>query len=80
MNKQNKYHTDFLTANSLVIGMGSVFNIAGDYFRYNSCETGEEADRLALANDWLMVGQDIKNTMTVFEDSNQKQLVIPFVD
>ena len=80
MNKQNRYHTDFLTANSFVIGMGSVFNIAGDYFRYNSCETPEEADNMALASDWYMVGQDIKNGMTIFENSNQDQLVIPFVD
>ena len=82
MNKQYKYRTDFLTANSFLIGMGSVFNIAGDYFIYNRSKSEAEADFLALLNDWSMVGQDIKNSMDIFQSENesQKQLVIPFAD
>lgn len=82
MNKQKKYRTDFLTANSFIIGMGSVFNIAGNYFKYNCSETAEEADIVAIANDWNVVGQDINDAMAIFEKENnsQKQLVIPFVD
>jgi hypothetical protein len=82
MNKQKKYRTDFLTANSFLIGMGSIFNIAGNYFKYNSSDTAEEADGLAIANDWHVVGQDINDAMAIFEkeNHNQKQLVIPFAD
>ena len=82
MNEGKKYKTDFLTANSFLIGMGSVFNIAGDYFIYNRSKSDAEADFLALFNDWYMVGQDIKNSMDIFESENksQKQLVIPFAD
>ncbi|MCJ7447969.1 MAG: hypothetical protein MUO72_09760 [Bacteroidales bacterium] len=82
MNKRRKYYTDFLTANSFVIGLGSVFNIAGNYFIYNSSESAEEADLIALTNDWYVIGQDIDNALTFFDKENksQKQLVIPFVD
>ena len=80
MNDHKKYKTDFLTANSFLIGMGSVFNVAGNYFKYNCSETAEEADGLALANDWCIVGQDISDAMENFEKENHNQLVIPFVD
>ncbi len=53
--------TQFLAATStFMIGMGSVLNIAGNYFQYNFSSTPEEADRLALENDWAVVGQDIR--------------------
>jgi len=80
MNEQKKYRTDFLTANFFVIGMGSVYNIAGNYFKYNSSETAEEADCLAIANDWRIVGQDLSDSIHNFEKENEDQLVIPFVD
>jgi len=80
MNDEKKYKTDFLTANSFLIGMGSVFNIAGNYFKYNSSKTEEEADGLAIANDWHIVGQDINDAMIIFDKENHNQLVIPFAD
>ncbi len=56
----NSFKTDFLTATStFVIGLGSVLNLGGNQFSYNRSATPEEADRMALENDWEVVGQDI---------------------
>ncbi len=53
--------TDFLTATStFVIGMGSVLNLGGNHFRHNSSATPEEADQIALASDWAVVGQELR--------------------
>lgn len=78
MNKKNMYQTDFLTANSFVIGMGSVFNLAGNYFEYNYSHTPEEADEIAIASDWQIIGEDIKQAISGYEKENHKQLVLPF--
>jgi hypothetical protein len=53
--------TDFLTATStFVIGMGSVLNVGGNHFSYNKSATPEEADQVALASDWAIIGQEIR--------------------
>ena len=36
--------------------MGSVLNVRGNLYDYN---TSEEPDEIAIAHDWNMVGQDI---------------------
>lgn len=63
MGKNKKYRTDTLfIIPSFVIGMGSVLNIRGSYYLFNSSETSEQADAQALESDWGMVGQDIWNS------------------
>jgi hypothetical protein len=60
MDKKKKYRSDFLFPNStFLIGMGSVFNIAGNYFEYNYSNSEEEADINALKSDWGIIGQDM---------------------
>lgn len=49
--------------NDFIIGIGSVLNISGSYFDYNYSSTPEEADRKAIQSDWLMVGQDLYDSM-----------------
>ena len=78
MNDKNKFQTDFLTANSFLIGWGSIYNLAGNYFEYNDSESPEEADAMAIMNDWYVIGQDIGNSLSKFEKEVEKQLVIPF--
>lgn len=63
-NMNGDIKTDFLTATStFLIGMGSVLNVGGNYFSYNTSATAEEADRIALASDWAITGQDIRNEL-----------------
>ena len=78
MNDKNKFQTDFFTANSFLIGWGSIYNLAGNYFEYNDSESPEEADAMAIMNDWYVIGQDIGNSLSKFEKEVEKQLVIPF--
>lgn len=66
----SNYTTDFLTSsNSFITGMGSVLNIGGNYFDYNSSESSEEADKKALCMDWRMVGKDMVSSMKSILDS-----------
>ena len=40
-----------------VTGVASVLDFGGTLSEFNSCLTGEQADRLALQSDWASVGQ-----------------------
>jgi len=41
--------------------MGSVLNLGGGYL--NSKKEGAEKDLMAIANDWRIVGEDLKTTI-----------------
>jgi hypothetical protein len=57
----NRFKTDFLFASSsFVMGLGSVLNLQGHSYEYNSCE---DPDGFAILNDWRMVGQDIGDSL-----------------
>ena len=61
MSEFYNFKTDFLFPEpSFLVGAGSVFNIAGNYFDYNISQTELDADLRALQSDWGVVGQDLK--------------------
>lgn len=51
----------FFTKTSFWTGIGSVFNIAGNYYEFNHSSNELEADRKAIQNDWETVGEDISD-------------------
>ena len=56
--------TNFLCSDSsFTSGMGSVFNIAGNFYDYNYSNTSSDADISALKSDWANVGNDIYSAM-----------------
>jgi hypothetical protein len=60
MGEDFEFKTDYLfSEGSYLLGAGSVLDLSGNYFQYNSSPTGEEADRRALANDIAIIGQDM---------------------
>jgi hypothetical protein len=60
----NHVDTDFLTPkSSFLTGMGTVLNLAGNYFIYNSSKTAQEADERAIASDWKILGQDMRTAI-----------------
>lgn len=64
MKNQVNFITDFLFSTpSFTSGIGSVINIAGNYYEFNTSETGLDADEIALKNDFNMIGQDIKQSL-----------------
>ena len=59
--------SDFLFAiPTFISGMGSVLDLGGTMTIFNESSNPEEADILALANDWSMVGQDLRYAMMQF--------------
>lgn len=61
--------TDYLIPKmSFLIGMGSVFNIGGSYYRYNTSKTPQKADQKAFTNDWRMVSQDLFDAFKSLEE------------
>ncbi len=58
------YMTDHLfPRTNSIIGAGSIFNIAGNYFEFNYSSSDEEADSKAIESDWGTVGCDLEKVM-----------------
>lgn len=57
--------TDFLFATpGFITGMGMAIDLGCTMTReYNSSRTPQEADRIALYNDWKTVGDDMREAM-----------------
>ena len=70
--------TDYLFSKTgFMIGLGSVINLAGNYYLFNGSKTAAEADRRALASDWAMVAEDLRYaTKTVIGD-DPSQMLLP---
>lgn len=79
MNKK-RYCTDFLFSTSTFLsGAGTIFNIAGNYYEFNSSESEPEADERALNTDWHIVGQDIEDAINQYEkETKDSQLELDF--
>lgn len=72
----NKYKTDILfSRTNTVIGMGSVFNLAGRYFEFSNFRLGQKSDYLALRSDWEMVGNDIRSIIRKNPKQNTKKKI-----
>jgi hypothetical protein len=64
MKSSKFYRTDFLFPSmSFVGGMGSVLNIMGNYYKFNTSSSTIEADSRAIESDWGVIGKDIENTV-----------------
>lgn len=70
MNKVKRYSTDFLfSMPSFLVGVGSVMNIAGNYFDFSSSDN--DADTKAILSDWGVVGQDILQAIEELEKESE---------
>lgn len=59
--KKRIFHTDFLTPDQdFITGAGSVFDIFDASTPYNETESGQDADVKAIANDWAVIGEDMR--------------------
>ncbi len=68
--KKVKYRNFYLfPKNSFLIGFGSVFNLAGNYFDYNYSTSSEKADRKALSSDWINVGNDLSKVKQQLDEN-----------
>jgi hypothetical protein len=72
------FSTHFLApASGFFLGMATVVNIPGNYYRYSYSGSGEEADARALHCDFAMVGKDIRSAIHEFESDQGSQLELP---
>ena len=63
--------TDFLfTTPSFLTGAGSVINLAGSFYDFNSSLSSDVADRLAIKMDFNIVGDDLKMSINSLTDSD----------
>ncbi len=76
MKKRRRYTTGFLFSTpSFLSGAGTVLNLAGNYYEFNSSDSGSEADIIAIENDFRMVGQDIADVLEKIKDD--KKMLFP---
>jgi hypothetical protein len=69
-----KLKSDFLVASpSYASGVGRLMDWYGLYDLYNISRNGNEADAKAIYSDWPIVGQDIRDAMVKFEDSQARE-------
>ena len=62
------FETSYLFATpSFLSGMAQVLDMGGTMVEYNTQKTGIEADRIALLNDWMAVGNDLRTVMKQYE-------------
>jgi len=61
--------TSLLPHKSFIVGMGSIFNLRGQYFDYNKSDSSLKADSKALQSDWEMTGEDLRKAQRNFQKS-----------
>lgn len=72
-----KYESDFLFSKcNFWRGFGSVLNLPGNYYVFDTSETEKEADQKALTSDWENVGADLKRAKKKFEKENRDKLCL----
>lgn len=56
--------TDFLFARpTFLSGMGAVLDLGGTMEMFNESSSPEEADSLAIMNDWVSVGNNLRSAI-----------------
>lgn len=64
--------TEFLfSTSSFLTGIGSIYNIAGNYYSFNHSKTGIEADHKAIFSDWQMTSNDLRKAIESTRISNK---------
>lgn len=68
MKKQRRYITSLLFSTpSFLLGASSIFNLAGNFYKFNWLKSSSETDRRSLNNDFNAIGQDIADTINQFK-------------
>jgi hypothetical protein len=71
----HRLHTDFLVADSsFLIGAAMIFNLGGNFPRFNLSATPAQADARAIRQDFAMIGQDIRDVAAQLEKEKEKQM------
>jgi hypothetical protein len=64
-----RFHSNRLYAKSSYLsGLASLFNIAGNYCKFNYSGTPEEADFKALMSDWGVTSEDLQRAINLISE------------
>lgn len=67
MVKRKDLKTGFLFATpSMIAGAARLLDLWGVFDHYNTADSEEEADALAVYSDWRIIGQDLRDAMNDF--------------
>jgi hypothetical protein len=70
MNTQVNYDFGILYARpSFLTGFISILDWTGVLNIYNESPTAEIADMIAIRNDWISIGKDIRSAMMKFQET-----------
>ena len=69
--KKRHYTTSLFPVPGLLYALGSIFNIPGNYYKYNVSKSEKEADIRALNNDWSIIFQDLEDTIGIERRKNR---------
>jgi hypothetical protein len=67
--KMNDRSTFLFAMPGFLSGMGSVLDLAGNSVTINSSSSEEEADAVAVRQDWLAIGDDMRKVIANFTAS-----------
>ncbi|MBU1289978.1 hypothetical protein KKG85_01930 [Patescibacteria group bacterium] len=56
---------------SFIGGVAHVLDLGANLQIYNKSKTADEADYIALLNDWIAVGDDIRMSINKYEQENK---------
>ena len=69
--KQYSTYNSFVRP-SFFTGVGSIFNICGNYYKFKRFSSPQVADINAIENDWGVIGNDIYDSISNFNKINMK--------
>ena len=62
--KVSKFTSCLIATPSFLSGYARALDVAGTFDSYNTSESEREADREAIANDWEVVGTQMREAMS----------------
>ncbi len=65
MNKQSRFK-------SFLLGLSSTLDLYGTIYHDESMKILQRTDMRALAQDWQMVGEDMRRATEIYNDANNK--------
>lgn len=66
----NKFSEYLYAKPSFWEGVARLVDFSGSLSVYNGASTPIRADNLALLSDWVVIGDDLKETITVFKKND----------
>lgn len=71
MGTDNERSTFLFARPSFLSGVARILDLGTNLQIYNESKSADEADKLALAMDWMVVGDDIRQSMRKYESQEQ---------